>query len=187
MRAGAVTRSSDVRGNRSRRVLSAGPERGARRRNELDRGVPGGAYNASVSATLSPTVPVRIHADRAARTLEIDWQDGHHTVYDFVPLRWLCPCAYCRGEAGMPGWLDSRPTLTEDQTRLVNLQLVGSYAVAPSWADGHHTGYYTFQALRDNCPCPECASRRVPRTDAPLPAGDHVAHAPDAADGGTAG
>ena len=24
-------------------------------------------------------------------------------------LRWLCPCAYCRGEAGLPGWLDSAP------------------------------------------------------------------------------
>jgi hypothetical protein len=38
------------------------------------------------------------------------------TRYDFTTLRWLCPCAYCRGEAGIPGWLDSNPTLLDAQT-----------------------------------------------------------------------
>ena len=76
------------------------------------------------------------------------------------PLRGLCPCAFCRGEAGLPGWLDSRPTLTPAQTELTDLQLVGQYAVAPTWGDGHHTGYYTFAVLRDRCPCLECDRRR---------------------------
>lgn len=106
------------------------------------------------------TRPARIHADRAARRLEIEWADGHRTDYDFVALRWLCPCAYCRGEAGLPGWLDSRPTLTPEQTSMTNIQLVGQYAVAPTWADGHSTGYYTFDALRLHCPCPICTSQR---------------------------
>jgi len=104
--------------------------------------------------------PARIHADRAGGRLEITWADGHETVYDAAGLRWLCPCAYCRGEAGQPGWLDSSPTLTPDQTRLVDVQLVGSYAIAPTWGDGHHTGYYTFEQLRANCPCPEDQARR---------------------------
>ena len=69
--------------------------------------------------TAAATTPQRIHADRAARTLTIGWGDEHETVYDFVGLRWLCPCAYCRGEMGMPGWLDSAPTLTDqDQVAL---------------------------------------------------------------------
>jgi DUF971 family protein len=131
-----------------------------------------------VSATLSPIVPVRIDADRAAGTLKIGWQDGHETTYDAVTLRWLCPCAYCRGEAGMPGWLDSKPQLSEQQTRLVDVHLVGSYAIAPSWGDGHHTGYYTFQVLRDRCPCPECTQRRAGELH-PSPRGGHLAHAPD--------
>jgi DUF971 family protein len=105
--------------------------------------------------------PARIHADRPNNRLEIDWSDGHHTVYDFVTLRWLCPCAFCRGEAGLPGWLDSKPVLSEAQTQLTDLQLVGQYAVAPTWADGHHTGYYTFQRLREACPCPEDEARRT--------------------------
>ncbi len=108
-----------------------------------------------------PHAPIRIHADREARTLRIDWGDEHVTTYDFERLRWLCPCAYCRGEAGLPGWLDSAPVLSAEQTRLVDIALVGSYAVAPTWGDGHHTGYYTFAALRDHCPCPTCAARRA--------------------------
>ena len=105
-------------------------------------------------------VPVRIHADRAARELLIEWADGHETRYDFTTLRWLCPCAFCRGEMGQPGWLDSAPTLTDAQTTLSSIELVGSYAVAPTWADGHHTGFYTFQRLREACPCPEDTAKR---------------------------
>jgi DUF971 family protein len=108
-----------------------------------------------------PQAPVRIHADRKGGTLAIEWGDGHATTYDFERLRWLCPCAYCRGEAGLPGWLDSAPTLSREQTRLVDIALVGQYAVAPTWGDGHHTGYYTYAALREYCPCPACAARRA--------------------------
>lgn len=106
-------------------------------------------------------MPAKIHADRPSRTLEIEWSDGHQTRYDFTTLRWLCPCAYCRGEAGMPGWLDSAPTLTDEQVSLTDLQLVGSYAIAPVWADGHHTGYYAFDRLREECPCEEDTARRA--------------------------
>ena len=109
---------------------------------------------------MSQTTPVSIHADRAAGTLGIVWDDGHETSYDTTTLRWLCPCAFCRGEAGMPGWLDSGPTLSADQTRLTDVAMVGGYAIAPTWADGHHTGYYTFIMLRDRCPWDACTTRR---------------------------
>lgn len=105
--------------------------------------------------------PSRIHADRTARELQIEWSDGHRTVYDFVTLRWLCPCAFCRGEAGLPGWLDSSPTLSEAQTTLTDLALVGQYALQPTWADGHHTGFYTFERLREECPCVEDTAKRA--------------------------
>ena len=72
----------------------------------------------------------------------------------------MCPCAFCRGEAGLPGWLDSDPTLTDAQVTITDIALVGQYALAPTWADGHHTGYYTFSLLRESCPCAEDAARR---------------------------
>ena len=114
------------------------------------------------------TTPIRIDAERAAGRVTLGWADGHETTYDTVTLRWLCPCAFCRGEAGMPGWLDTAPTLTPDQTRLVDMSIVGAYAIMPMWADGHHTGFYTYRLLRDRCPCAACTSDR---------AQSHAAHA----------
>jgi DUF971 family protein len=115
------------------------------------------------------TKPVRIHADRAAGTLELEWADDHRTSYTAHDLRWLCPCAFCRGEAGLPGWLDTSPTLSTEQVRLVDVHLVGSYAIAPTWGDGHQTGYYPFALLRDRCSCAECVGRRAAAGSAPRP------------------
>ena len=130
------------------------------------------------SADPARTTARTIHADRAAATLTIGWADDHETIFDMTALRWLCPCAYCRGEAGMPGWLDSAPTLTAEQTRLTDLHLVGNYAVAPHWGDGHSTGFYSFTLLRDRCPCNVCTARRAATipTPAPRAAGTHEEH-----------
>lgn len=118
------------------------------------------------------TRPLRIDADRAAGMLRIDWADGHQTVYPTLTLRWLCPCAYCRGEAGLPGWLDSNPTITGDQIRLVNMALVGNYAIQPTWGDGHDSGFHSFAMLRERCQCDACVAARAGReVDEGQPAG----------------
>ncbi len=116
-----------------------------------------------------PRAPIRRPGRRRPRstptaragTLDLTWADGHASKYGAFDLRWLCPCAFCRGEAGLPGWLDTSPTLTPEQTRLVDVHLVGNYALAPTWGDGHHTGYYPFSMLRDRCGCAECSGRRA--------------------------
>jgi DUF971 family protein len=103
----------------------------------------------------------QIHADRPARELRIEWADGHRSSYDFTALRWLCPCAFCRGEAGQPGWLDSNPALNEEQVTLSDMALVGHYAIRPIWADGHDSGFYAYEHLRRNCPCADDSARRL--------------------------
>ncbi|MGZ6266892.1 MAG: gamma-butyrobetaine hydroxylase-like domain-containing protein [Candidatus Limnocylindrales bacterium] len=40
-------------------------------------------------------------------------------------------------------------------------RLVGQYAIAVTWADGHDTGYYTYESLRENCRCPACTTARA--------------------------
>jgi DUF971 family protein len=120
------------------------------------------------------TTPLRIDANRAAGTLRMEWADGHASDFDAVTLRWLCPCAYCRGEAGMPGWLDSNPVLTPAQTTLVNLVLVGNYAVQPTWGDGHDSGFHSFMLLREQCRCDACTADRARR---------HADHAGQPAEG----
>lgn len=119
------------------------------------------------------TTPTRIDASRAAGTLQLEWSDGHATTYDAIALRWLCPCAYCRGEAGMPGWLDSNPTLTEAQTQIADVALVGSYAIQVTWGDGHATGFHSFMLLREQCPCAACVHERAQRAADRV---DHAAH-----------
>ena len=104
--------------------------------------------------------PTNIHADRPARLLTVEWADGHQSAFDLSALRWLCPCAFCRGEAGQPGWLDGDPTLTDEQLELTDMSLTGNYALQPRWADGHSSGFYSFEHLRRNCPCPDDTARR---------------------------
>jgi hypothetical protein len=77
----------------------------------------------------------------------------------------------------MPGWLDSGPVLTDQQTQLVNVQHVGSYAICPTWADGHRTGYYSFALLRARCPCPICLAARPAEPTAGADPGRHGEHA----------
>jgi DUF971 family protein len=108
------------------------------------------------------TQPRAINADRDAGLVTIDWSDDHRSVYDAMTLRLNCPCAFCQGEAGQPGWLSTDPTLSADQTQLVAMRLIGQYALAPTWGDGHDTGYYTFEALRRDCPCAACTAGRQP-------------------------
>ena len=112
-------------------------------------------------ATNPAIVPSSINAQREAGRVTIVWADGHRSEFEAESLRLMCPCAYCQGEAGRPGWLDTNPTLTPEQTQLVDMRLVGAYAIAPTWADGHDTGYYTFDALRAACPCSICAAKRA--------------------------
>ncbi len=105
----------------------------------------------------SMTSPVEITRD-ANRRLLIRWADGHESAYDWEYLRWRCPCAVCVGEWGQPGMLATLTELTPQQKELVDLDLVGRYALNLVWGDGHSTGIYTFRALRSICPCRECSA-----------------------------
>jgi DUF971 family protein len=93
--------------------------------------------------------PVDIRYDNARQRLEISWADGHESAYDYELLRWRCPCAECAGEMGQPGRLRSVRQLRPEQYALRAIELVGHYAVRPTWSDGHDTGIYAFDRLRD--------------------------------------
>ena len=92
--------------------------------------------------------PVDIELDRPGRRLRFQWADDRRSDYDWEYLRWRCPCAHCAGEGGMPGQLVGRTSLNPEETEMVDVELVGRYAVQPTWQDGHDTGIYTFRVLR---------------------------------------
>lgn len=85
---------------------------------------------------------------RAENVLEVTWEDGLQTRLTGAELRWACPCAECRGEAGQPGRLDRAGQLDEKELTLTDVSLVGQYALQLAFASGHSTGIYTFRHLR---------------------------------------
>ena len=98
--------------------------------------------------------PIAIRSPRGARSTEIDWADGHKSVYPHTVLRGYCPCATCQGHSGEVKFVAS----TDTQQQLDDIELVGGYAVALKWFDGHSSGIYSFKFLRSLCQCNACLS-----------------------------
>ncbi|MEO8606125.1 MAG: DUF971 domain-containing protein [bacterium] len=101
-----------------------------------------------------PTLPPPSEIRRlGARAVRIVWADGHASEYLNNYLREHCPCAACRGTAR-----NSLPIVADGEATLypVQIGLVGRYAVSVEWSDGHDTGIYSYQTLRQLCPCEAC-------------------------------
>jgi len=98
--------------------------------------------------------------DRERQVMEIEWEGGHRSTYSGEQLRWACPCAECRGEAGAPGRLARVKTLAPEELRVQDVSLIGQYALQIASQSGHATGLYTFSLLRSLCACGECARTR---------------------------
>lgn len=112
---------------------------------------------------MSKIKPTEISANRGTRELSVTWNDGHMSVYSFSLLRNTCPCAECRGGHENMGGLPDREVWSlpdEDrlESRLRNLEAVGSYGITFEWEDGHHFGIYNWDYLRALCPCQVCWS-----------------------------
>jgi len=95
------------------------------------------------------TTPIDIELDSGGRRMRFAWADGRRSDYDWEYLRWRCPCATCSGEGEYPGELVTRTELRPDETEMVDLELIGRYAVKPTWSNGHDTGLFTFRKLRE--------------------------------------
>ena len=82
--------------------------------------------------------------------LAIKWDDGSEGFIKLEKLRRHCPCAGCQGERDIMGNLYKGPErpLGPDSFRLVRAPFVGGYAVQPQWADGHGSGLFSFDYLR---------------------------------------
>jgi DUF971 family protein len=83
--------------------------------------------------------------------ITVEWPDGFKATITLERLRAECPCAQCQGEELtdkkhiFPKLRMFKPGMNE----LVNLFPVGNYAVTAIWADGHDTGIYTWEVLRE--------------------------------------
>ncbi len=82
------------------------------------------------------------------------WQDGHRSLYSVYFLRCACQCSDCVDEA------TGRKKLITDQIpkgiKPLKMIAVGRYAIRFEWSDGHSSGIYPFEYLRELCPCKKC-------------------------------
>jgi DUF971 family protein len=93
--------------------------------------------------------------------LSIKWDDGHASVISLRTLRDHCPCASCQGETVLLRTYAPAPQADlPGKYELTGARQVGHYALQISWGDGHTTGIYPWEVLRNLCECPECRSKK---------------------------
>jgi DUF971 family protein len=97
--------------------------------------------------------PLRVELQSDEGALVVAWKAGGESRYALADLRRACPCAVCRELRSKPqatGGLvlleEAAATATAEATRL---DQIGRYGVRITWADGHDTGIYTYDTLRD--------------------------------------
>jgi len=84
---------------------------------------------------------------RDPRTLSLLWQDGHRDDLDVRDLRLACRCALCVEEMSGRKLLDPQTVRADVSPRQITS--IGHYAIQFDWNDGHNSGIYAFNDLRD--------------------------------------
>jgi DUF971 family protein len=100
--------------------------------------------------------PYPVHLERReGDRLLVAWSDGQRRVYRPGELRKACPCATCR-EKRAAEEADKVKSLLKvispEEARplgIAHMEPVGNYAYKVIFSDGHDTGIFTFEALRE--------------------------------------
>ena len=90
--------------------------------------------------------PGNIRAHQSDQVLELSWEGVEAAKLPYREIRGQCPCASCRDE-----WTGERildPASIRADLKLESMDPVGNYAVRLSWNDGHSSGLYTWDLLK---------------------------------------
>ncbi len=88
-----------------------------------------------LQAPAAATDPKSVNVNLTTGTgVDIEWKDGHR-----------------------PGALP----MFKPSAKPVSAEGIGKYAIRFKWNDGHDLGIYSWQFLREVCPCRECAATRA--------------------------
>ncbi|MGB5261491.1 MAG: DUF971 domain-containing protein [Gammaproteobacteria bacterium] len=89
--------------------------------------------------------PTEINLHQKSRVLEISFADGETFNLSYEFLRVHSPSAEVQGHGPGQGILQ----IAKEDVNITDVQPVGSYAIQPSFDDGHDTGIYSWQTLYD--------------------------------------
>ena len=90
---------------------------------------------------------------RKPGAIQFAWSDGVERALPDRALRLACPCAFCVHE--LTGRRLLQPAQVADGVRIRDMQPVGNYAYRIQFDDGHDTGIYTLERLRELCGAPD--------------------------------
>ena len=105
---------------------------------------------------------VKVHVT-TGQGVEVTWSDGHASRYPFPYLRDVCPCALCNDEREKKARVETSATsggavlpMFKPRVTAKSANAVGNYAIQIQFSDGHATGIYSYEHLREICPCEAC-------------------------------
>ncbi|MCS6897438.1 MAG: DUF971 domain-containing protein [Nitrospira sp.] len=92
-----------------------------------------------------------------SKGIAIDWRDGLRAELSNALLRDECPCATCTGAHGTPpkrsNYQNPAPAspfpIYKPRLAMTHVEPVGNYALRIYWNDGHSSGIYTWELLRE--------------------------------------
>jgi DUF971 family protein len=99
-----------------------------------------------------PTAIRRASLPGTPPAIEIVWSDGTTATYTARLLRDACPCATCREKRSQPAAPMLLPVLRPEEVApltITGMQPVGQYAYSIEFSDGHSSGIYTLDYLRE--------------------------------------
>lgn len=82
----------------------------------------------------------------------IEWTDGLARRYSVKELRDGCPCATCKEKNANPPVAEILTVLSPEEAkplRISSMSPVGNYAYNIEFSDGHDSGIFTFEHLRE--------------------------------------
>jgi len=83
--------------------------------------------------------------------ISAEWADGFSSTITLEKFRDECTCALCKDEKEKSAKdpFKMLKTFVKGMNELKSLEKVGNYAFKATWGDGHDTGIYTYDAIRD--------------------------------------
>src|SRR5689334_12241565 len=101
--------------------------------------------------------PVPTDIKSSGETISIHWSDQHKSRYHARDLRLACRCAACVDEWTHQSLI--KPDRVPPAIKAKKIDVMGNYALHVDWSDGHNTGIYTYDYLREVCGCDECMAQ----------------------------
>ena len=97
---------------------------------------------------LDPRQVTNIDVDKAV-FVRLTFADGMVAEFPIVGLRLACPCADCNAKRQQGRSVSVLAETKPEELSISQIAMQGAWGLNIDWNDGHSTGIYAFEKLRD--------------------------------------